>query len=238
VGSNPTARTDAGATRRRNVGGGGLDRRRAQLFTRWDATGGPDPWYRWWIVSPWRWLLGGAVAAGLLAAIGLLLGTGVPDRLWLLPLFVTAGLSMAGGLHDEWLATRHPDGSSPRTLPDTARRLQLGAVAMLVVVTVGVVALSTSATSPPDTEPIAEALFGADTDLALLPSDTPSTAPREVSVLDHGGWSWSVATLGESGRCYLFAFEEGEVVDRGREADPTGGCTAEVAAAQLGGSSP
>jgi hypothetical protein len=141
-------------------------------------------------------------------------------------------------VHDEWLATRHPDGSTPRTLPDHARRLQVGATVVLVVGAVGIVALTSSATSPPDERPIAEALFGADTDLVLLPAHTPATDEQEVSVLDHGGWVWSVATRGESGGCYLFAFEDGEVVHRGRATDATGGCTGEAAAAQLGDSSP
>jgi hypothetical protein len=211
--------------------------RRERLYARWDRHGGPSPLYRWWIASPWRWLLAGGIVMGIAAGFHALIALELPARLWLVLPMTVSGLAVASGLYDEWSATRHPDGSEPRTLPYTARGLVVGAQVVLVASLLGLVVLTTNATPAPDEGAIAEALFGADTSYELLASDEPATAPTELSVLELDEWSWIVATRGGGGECRVYRFVEGEVVQRGQAQDPEGGCTADVAAAQLDDSS-
>jgi hypothetical protein len=217
--------------------GRAIRQRRERLYARWDEHGGPSPLYRWWIASPWRWLLAGGLVLGIAAGLHALLDLGFPDRLWLLVPMTISGLAVASGLHGEWLASRHPDGSEPRTVPYTARRLVVGAQVVLVASLLGLIVLTTNATPAPDEGSIAEALFGADTHHELLAPDEPATDPTELSVLELDEWSWIVATRGEGGECRVYRFESGEVVQRGQARDPEGGCTADVAAAQLDDSS-
>jgi hypothetical protein len=211
--------------------------RRERLYARWDEHGGPSPLYRWWIASPWRWLLAGGLVMGFVGGFHALTGLEFSHRLWLVVPMTISGLAVASGLYDEWSSTRHPDGSEPRTLPYTARRLVVGAQVVLVASLLGLVVLTTNATPAPDERAIAEALFGADTHHALLAADEPASDPTELSVLELGEWSWVVATRGEGGECRVYRFEDGEVVQRGQARDPEGGCTADVAAAQLEDSS-
>jgi hypothetical protein len=207
-------------------------RRRERLFDRWDANGGPDPLVRWWLRSPWRWLLAAGLVTAAAAALSLAFtGERAPTRMLIVtPMAVLSALVTAAGFHDEWLAERHPDGREPRALPSLSSRLRIGAQTVLLASLIGLFLLTVrDHPTPPDEGAIAEALFGADTHLRLLDADEPATSPAEVSTLETGEWAWTVATRGEDGACHVLRLEEGEVVDRGRADDPAAGCTAAAA---------
>jgi hypothetical protein len=209
---------------------------RARLFDRWDRNGGPDPFVRWWIRSPWRWLLAAGVATVAMAALSTL-GPGMPARTWvLLPLAVTSLLASTAALHDEGLDERHPHGDRPRALPSISTRLTVVAVAMLGVVLVAVVLLTgRDHPVPPDERAIADALFGGDTGLRLLPADAAAGTAGEVSVRETAGWGWTVATVDTAGTCHVLRFEDGTVTEQRAATDLAPGCTAAAAEAARGG---
>jgi hypothetical protein len=207
-----------------------VQKQRARLFDRWDRNGGPDPFVSWWLRSPWRWLLAAAAVTAAAAALSAL-GPEMPTRTWVfLPRVVVSLLASTAGLHDEWLDERHPDGDQPRALPSTSSRLAVVAATLLGVVLIAAVAL-TSRDHPvlPDERAIAEALFGGDSDLRLLPAAEPARAPEEVSVLETATFDWTVATVDSAGTCHLLRFEDGEVTEQRTAADLTAVCTAAAA---------
>jgi hypothetical protein len=209
------------------VRGGRVVQQRARLFDRWDRNGGPDPVLGWWLRSPWRWLLAAAVVTAAAAALSAL-GPGMPARTWvLLPLAVVSLLASTAGLHDEWLDERHPDGDQPRALPSTSTRISVVAVTLLGVTLVAVVLLTgRDHVVPPDERAIAEALFGGDTDLRLVPARSPARTAEEVSVLETATWDWTVATVDSAGTCHVLRFEDGELTEQRTAADLTAVCTA------------
>jgi hypothetical protein len=209
---------------------------RVRLFDRWDRNGGPDPFVRWWIRSPWRWLLAAGVVATMAMAALSTLGPGMPARTWvLLPLAVTSFLASTAALHDEWLDERHPHGDRPRALPSTSTRLTVVAVTMLGVVLVAAVLLTARDHAvPPDERAIAEALFGGHTDLRLLPAGSPARTAEEVSVLETAAWGWTVATVDTAGACHVLRFEDGAVTEQRAATDLAPGCTAAAAEAARG----
>jgi hypothetical protein len=214
-----------------------VQKQRARLFDRWDRNGGPDPFVSWWLRSPWRWLLAAAAVTAAAAALSAL-GPEMPTRTWVfLPLVVVSLLASTAGLHDEWLDERHPDGGQPRALPSTSTRISVVAVTLLGVTLVAVVLLTgRDHPVPPDEHAIAEALFGGDTDLRLLPARSPARTAEEVSVLETAAWDWTVATVDSAGACHLLRFEDGELTEQRSAADLTVVCTAAAAeAARRGG---
>jgi hypothetical protein len=213
-------------------------RRRERLYSRWDERGGPPRRSRWWIASPWRWLLAGLIVLAAATGFSALFGGVVPLSLViLLPLAAVSGLAVAAGLHDEWGARRRPEDAPPQ-VPSIARRMLPVAQVVLVASLAGLLLLPGQPASAPDEDAIAETLRGGETPLRQLPAADAAAGPGEISTLEPDGEAWIVATIGENGDCYVFRFEDGEVVQRGQARDPAGGCSAEVAAAQLDDSSP